>query len=204
MIVIMAKQNQAQLAYEKIRDRVVSRTILQGERLVERNWAEELGVNRSDVRQALSRLLGEGLLEAGKRGGFFVREFTKADMKEFNEIRFVLESTAAKFAIERANSTDIARLEKVCDHMKMMAENGYGKGFSEADLKFHEVLMKAAHNKKLESIYKNANLPLSELSLKDYSRQVMVEDMKVHIGIVNALKEKDIVAMVKLLSTGVV
>ena len=199
----MAKQNKAQLAYERIREKLISRSLEPKERLVERVWAERLNVNRADVRQALSRLLGEGLLEAGPKGGFFVRDFSTADMNEFNEIRLVLESAAAKFTIKRATKKDISELEQICEHMRMMAENGYIMGFGEADLKFHETLVKAAHNKKMESIYKGANLPLSLLVSREISKKEMLKDAEVHAGIVEALKKKDLSAMIKLISKGI-
>ena len=200
----MAKQNQAQVAYEKIREKLISRSLEPGTRLIERIWAEELNVNRADVRQALSRLLGEGLLKAGAKGGFFVAELTIADMEEFNEIRLVLESAAAKYAIKRAKKQDIAMMKKICDHMKLMAENDYIMGVGEADLKFHEMLIKAAHNKKLESIYKNSNLPLSMNISSGVNKKQMLVDVDNHAAIVEALKKKNHPAMVKLLSKGIV
>ncbi|HBG26087.1 MAG: hypothetical protein A2Y10_00405 [Planctomycetes bacterium GWF2_41_51] len=198
----MAKQNQAQLAYEKIREKLISRTLEPGKRLIERVWAENLNVNRADVRQAFSRLLGEGLLVAGEKGGFFVKEFTLVEMKDLNEIRLVLEQAAAKFAIERATKNDIAELEKICEHLRIMSENGYLMGIGEADLKFHERLIKAAHNNKLEFIYKAANLPLSKNITSDVNRDKLISDVKDHIVIVDALKSKNLPKMLKLLSSG--
>jgi DNA-binding GntR family transcriptional regulator len=200
----MAKRNQAQLAYEKIREKLISRTLELGQRLIERVWAENLNVNRADVRQAFSRLLGEGLLVAGEKGGFFVKEFTLAEMKDLNEIRLILEHAAAKFAIQRANKSDIAELEKICEHLQIMSENGYIMGIAEADLKFHERLIKAAHNNKLEFIYKAANLPLSMHVSPNVSREKLISIAKDHIAIVEALKSKNLSRMIKLLSAGLV
>ena len=200
----MAKQNQAQAAYEKIREKLIARTLEPGQRLIERIWAENLNVNRADVRQAFSRLLGEGLLNAGPKGGFFVREFTPAEMSELNEIRLVLESAAAKLAINRATKGDIARLAKICEHMSLMVENGYKMGVGEADLKFHETLVKSAHNSKLEFIYKIANLPLSMHIPPNVSKEKLVSDVAEHIAIVEALKKKNFPEMLKRLSMGLV
>ena len=200
----MAKQNQAQAAYEKIREKLISRALEPGQRLIERIWADELNVNRADARQAFSRLLGEGLLNAGPKGGFFVREFTPAEMSELNEIRLVLEHAAAKWAVNRATKGDIAQLEKICEHMKLMADNGYRMGMGEADLEFHETLMKSAHNSKLEFIYKIANLPLSMHISPNVDKEKLVSDVTDHIAIVEALKKKNLPEMLKLLSKGLV
>jgi len=200
----MAKQNQAQTAYEKIREKLISRTLEPGQRLIERIWAENLKVNRADVRQAFSRLLGEGLLNSGSKGGFFVREFTPAEMSELNEIRLVLESAAAKLAIDRATRGDIVQLEKICEHMGLMVENGYIMGVGEADLKFHETLVKSAHNSKLEFLYKIANLPLSMRTPTNVGKEKLVSDVADHVAIVEALKKKNLPEMLKRLSMGLV
>jgi DNA-binding GntR family transcriptional regulator len=200
----MAKQNQAQVAYERIREKIISRTLESGQRLIERIWAENLNVNRADVRQAFSRLLGEGLLSTGPKGGFFVREFTPAEMRELNEIRLVLESAAAKFAIDRATKSDIMQLVKICEHMKLMVENGYIMGVGEADLKFHEILVKSSHNSKLEFLYKIANLPLSTHIPPNVSKEKLVSDVTDHLAIVEALKKKSFPEMLRLLAKGLV
>jgi DNA-binding GntR family transcriptional regulator len=200
----MAKQNQAQVAYEKIREKLISRTLEPGQRLIERIWAENLNVNRADIRQAFSRLLGEGLLSAGSKGGFFVREFTPAEMSELNEIRLILESAAAKLAINRASKGDIVQLVKICEHMRLMVENGYIMGVGEADLKFHETLIRFAHNSKLEFIYKIANLPLSKNVPANVTKEKLISDVADHVAIVEALKEKNLPEMLRLLSKGLV
>jgi DNA-binding GntR family transcriptional regulator len=199
----MAQLNQAQTAYEKIREKLISRTLEPGQRLVESVWAQNLKVNRADIRQAFARLLGEGLLCAGAKGGFFVREFTDEDMKQMNEVRLALETAAARLAVSRATKHDIAELTKVSEHMIVMAENGYAMGVFEADLRFHEVLVRAAHNEKLESIYRNANLPLSmgmPIVKNDNAR--LLKDAHDHRQIVEALKKKNLPTIVELLSKG--
>ena len=199
----MNQQNKAQLAYQKIREKLISRTLEPGQRLVENLWAQNLNVNRADIRQAFSRLLGEGLLHAGAKGGFFVRKFTQKDMKQMNEVRLILETAAARLAINRATKKDITELTKVCDHMILMAENGYAMGVFEADLRFHEVLVRAAHNEKLENTYKIANLPLSSITpASNSNKEQLLKDSHDHCHIVEAIKKKDLSCIVKLLSTG--
>lgn len=200
----MVKQNQAQVAYEKTREKLISRTLETGQRLIERVWAENLNVNRADVRQAFSRLLGEGLLTAGQKGGFFVKEFTPAEMGELNEIRLILESAAAKLAINCATKGDIVQLEKICQHMGLMVANSYIMGVGEADLKFHEALIKSAHNSKLEFLYKIANLPLSMQIPPNFDKEKLLSDVADHVAIVDALKKKNLPKMLKLLSKGLV
>jgi DNA-binding GntR family transcriptional regulator len=87
--------------------------------------------------------------------------YRKKDWEELNETRFLLEKGAAELAVPRADQEKIKELEKICQHMFDMAENGYEQGFDEADLRFHTVLVKAAHNEKILNVYERANIMLS-------------------------------------------
>ena len=96
----MATINQSEKAYQLIRQQLMARSVEAGSRLTEQAWAEKLSVNRSDVRQALARLRAEGAVVKGPRGGFFAREYSEEDVREINEVRFILESAAARLAAE--------------------------------------------------------------------------------------------------------
>jgi GntR family transcriptional regulator of vanillate catabolism len=82
-----------------------------GERLVELALVERLGVSRTPLRLALTRLEHEGLVMSLAGGGFTVREFTLAEIDDAIELRGVLEGTAARFAAERLSSP--AELEEL-------------------------------------------------------------------------------------------
>ena len=87
-------------AYE-LRQRILGGDLPGGTRLYEVALAEELNISRTPVREAMSRLAEEGLLERGQGGGFQVRSFTLADVLDAIELRGVLEGTAARLAAER-------------------------------------------------------------------------------------------------------
>ena len=188
----MLKTNKADKAYIHIKEKLIARALRPGERLIESVWASQIDVNRADVRQAFSRLVGEGLLRAGTKG-VFVREFLPEDMRELNEIRLILETSAAELAIHRATAEDIAKLEEICDHMHLMAQNGYTLGVFEADLRFHQTFIDAAHNSRLKTLYQNANLPLStsDHAKNSIASEILIRDANEHRMIVEALKNKD-------------
>jgi len=93
-----------------IRDLVFSGAVAPGERLTEITMSERLGISRTPVRTALSRLEQEGILVMIPSGGYAVRAFTQADIIDAIELRGVLEGTAARFAAERG--VDPARIEQ--------------------------------------------------------------------------------------------
>ncbi|MFI4910074.1 MAG: GntR family transcriptional regulator [Sedimentisphaeraceae bacterium JB056] len=192
-------KNQAQKAYIEIRKHLMARSLKPGERLTEKNWSEKLGVNRADVKQAFSRLLGEGLLMTGAKGGFFVKEFTNQELEELLEIRSILETAAAKRALTHATKEEIDELEKISNLMLEMARNNYYMGFKEADLHFHETLVKSSHNKKLEQIYMMANLPISGgTEIRDKSEHLLETDALKHIDMVKALRNRDETKLISL------
>lgn len=200
------REQQYEIAYTKLREKLITHTIKPGERLIEQQLAHTIGVNRGDIRQAFTRLLAEGLITRGEKGGMFAQEYSSDYIQEVLETRLVIEKAAASLAVKRANEADIQALESGIDHMKFMAENGYEYGFAEADMRFHETLVQAAHNGKLFQIYKLANLPLTFSFQKRESfhdrKTSMLQDARSHEQMVQALKGRRGEDLIALLTAG--
>lgn len=100
-------------AYE-LRQRIVHGGLPGGTRLYEVALSEELQISRTPVREAMSRLAEEGLLERAQGGGFQVRAFSLGDVSDSIELRGVLEGTAARMAAERgADGPGLAAVREV-------------------------------------------------------------------------------------------
>lgn len=95
----------------ELRQRIVGGDLPGGTRLYEVALAEELDISRTPVREAMSRLAEEGLLERARGGGFVVRSFTYRDVVDAIELRGVLEGTAARLAAERG--VDPAKISEI-------------------------------------------------------------------------------------------
>jgi len=96
-----ANSNLTKSAVYRLRQRIVQGDFAGGTRLYEVALSDELQISRTPVREAMSRLAEEGLLERAPGGGFQVRAFTLADVIDAIELRGVLEGTAARLAAER-------------------------------------------------------------------------------------------------------
>lgn len=96
-----ADASQTVKAQLRLRELIVGGELLPGERVAEMALVERLGVSRTPVRSALSKLLDEGLLEALPGGGYVVRAFTEAEIHDAIEVRGTLEGLAARLAAER-------------------------------------------------------------------------------------------------------
>ena len=99
----MKKETQGDIAYQELRRRILIAQLEPNVRLKEDEWAKKLNVSRMAVRESLTRLLGEGLVESGEKGGYFVAEMTIEDIKNIRELREILELAAIRLAIQFIN-----------------------------------------------------------------------------------------------------
>ena len=190
----MKSDSQANHVYSELRRRILTGQFEPNARLKEDHWAQKLGVSRMAVRETLTRLLGEGLVFAGDKGGYFVTEMTEEDVKNIREVREILEIAALKLAIERITTEQVKLMEKICKDFSNMMENGYVMGANEADIKFHETLVAASGNPRLLKLYYNAHIPLFHQKIG--KTKVYLEDHeltnKEHLALLNAIKEKNL------------
>jgi DNA-binding GntR family transcriptional regulator len=189
----MADKTLSQIAYQELRRRILILELAPNERLKEEEWAAKLGVSRTGIREALTRLLGEGLVRAGERGGFFVMQMTEKDIREVRALREVLETAAFDMACERVTEEELSGLEQTCNDFGDLVRKGYHSGACECDLRFHHLLVAASGNRHLMEVYERSNIPLFHLKL---GRSVMFTDdyqetEQEHRQILEALRKRD-------------
>jgi DNA-binding GntR family transcriptional regulator len=190
----MKSDSLALKAYKELRKKILSQQLAPNTRLKEDEWALKVKVSRMAIREALNRLLGEGLLKVGEKGGYFVKPVTVEDVKQIRELREILELGAIRLAYEKITPAEINQLEKICDNFSMMAAEGYTSGACEADIKFHETLMKCAHNEKLLQLYITSHIPLFHEKMGKAMGTIDDHEQtdKEHRQIVKALKTKNL------------
>jgi GntR family transcriptional regulator, vanillate catabolism transcriptional regulator len=98
----------------RLRELIVSGALPPGERLAELALVEKLGVSRTPVRAALQRLAEEGLLDAIPGGGWSVKAFSEADVRDAIELRGTLEGLAARLAAERGAPAGLMAQARQC------------------------------------------------------------------------------------------
>lgn len=132
-------------ALVELRQRIMDGTLPGGTRLFEVAMAEDLQISRTPVREAMSRLAEEGLLERARNGGFMVRSFAYADVLDTLELRGVLEGTVARLAAERGVSE--AKLKEIGEIVRRLdacfgedpAEVDF-EAYSDLNTQFHDAL----------------------------------------------------------------
>jgi DNA-binding GntR family transcriptional regulator len=100
------------LAYATIRAWIVEGRLGPGDHLVEQRIAEELGLSRTPVREAVRMLASEGLVVAERHRGAIVRRLTRDDVLDLYELRSRLEGYAAELAAQRRTNADIAEIDR--------------------------------------------------------------------------------------------
>ncbi len=190
----MKKDSQADLVYQEIRRRILIGQMESNARITEDFWAKKLTVSRMAIREALTRLYGEGLVVAGEKGGYYVTEMKAEDVVEVRELREIMELAAVRLAMDKISESQLTDLENLCKDFSEMVQKGYILGACEADIKFHEMLVHSSGNERLLKSYHNAHIPLFHQKIGKSKGYVEDYDLtnKEHLTIVEALRKKDL------------
>ncbi|QYZ69620.1 GntR family transcriptional regulator [Neotabrizicola shimadae] len=144
-----AKGTHAQRALTLLRQRILNGALPGGTRLYEVALAEELGISRTPIRDALARLAVESLLDRVPAGGFVVRSFAVSDVVDTIELRGVLEGTAARFAAERGVApTALAEAQETLTGLDGLftAQELDIEAYSQLNTAFHDLLAQMAQS----------------------------------------------------------
>ena len=140
------------VVFENLREAIVEGRLKPGQRLMEVQLAEQLGVSRTPVREAIRKLELEGLVVMLPRKGAYVANMSLKDLIDVLEIRASLEGLAASLAAERTTDEDIKKLESIVEEFKDGINESNVEALLRKDVEFHECIFKAANNKKLEKM----------------------------------------------------
>ncbi|NLY75741.1 MAG: GntR family transcriptional regulator [Firmicutes bacterium] len=181
-----------ELVFESLREAIISGHLRPGERLMEIQLAEEMGVSRTPVREAIRKLELEGLVVMLPRKGAYVAGLSLKDIVDVFEIRGALEGLAAELAAERINEAELEELER---YLVKIAEN-IDKGDLEkvvaTDTDFHSLLYKASRNQRLSQIINNLREQIQRFRTTSLSYPGrMKAALEEHRKIVEAISERN-------------
>lgn len=143
----MATDGYVEQAYRIIRQRILDNVYPAGYRALEREFAEELSLSRTPVREALLRLQSEGLIELIPRHGARVLPVSAGDMREIYDVLTALESMAAEIVTRRRPSAaELRPLSSASREMVEALRNDDLDAWARADEHFHRQLLELAGN----------------------------------------------------------
>jgi DNA-binding GntR family transcriptional regulator len=138
-------------AYEALRDAIMTKRFLPGERLMETELADEMGISRTPVREAMRRLEADGYVVIIPRKGSYVAGFSMKDVMDVFEIRTALEMLAAQRAAERATEEELDALKQAVSDMSNTG-NGDLLTTVDSDARFHSLIYQMSKNNRLISL----------------------------------------------------
>ncbi len=147
-------KNAREAAFEKIKEAIIKGHFKPGEKLVEQTLAQEMGVSRTPVREAIRRLEAEGFVVSIPRKGVVVSRTDKEEIVQLYSIRAELEGLAARWAIEHADENDIQKLDEAVLRMEETAASGDLDGVVQSNALFHDAIAQASKSRILCTLLK--------------------------------------------------
>lgn len=175
----------------------------QEQRLSDVTLAEKLGVSRTPVRQALERLVKDGLVRADPRRGFWSRVFTSQDIREIYDLRGALEVLALRLAAPHLTSADLQSQLTTQQQVRGLLEQGQApiSMFLESDFRVHTLFIRASNNARLIDYLATLRSQYSIYQVKDTSYpQRMGLALDEHEKVLQALLDHDIETAANLLA----
>ena len=137
------------VVFNTLRQAILRGELKPGERLMEIQLANKLGVSRTPIREALRKLELEGLVNMVPRKGAEVADITEKSLRDVLEVRKALEELSVQLACEKITEEEIEELKRVAERFKDTLNDQDVTKIAEADVAFHDVIYTATDNQKL-------------------------------------------------------
>ena len=177
--------------YDELRTRILTRTHAAGEKLSLHHLADELGVSRSPVHHALTRLVAEGLLTVRARRGYFVTPVTAHALAEGYDVRLALELHAAEHTVGRLRSRDLRELRSLLEATSDAISH---EEWDVANAAFHEHQIDLAGNTLLSRFYRELSVNLLMQVIRGGRLEGHASLVTEHSRIVEAFEAADLAA----------
>jgi len=138
-----------EVVFNSIRGAIISGVLKPGERLMEVQLAEKMGVSRTPIREAIRKLELEGLVVMIARKGAYVADLSIKNITDVLEVRAALEGLASGLAALRMTEEEIKDLELTAKRFEQAMNSNDVEGIIQTDIEFHEKIFKATRNEKL-------------------------------------------------------
>lgn len=181
--------------FDTIRTAIIKGDLKPGQRLMEVQLAQELGVSRTPVRESIRKLELEGLVKMVARKGAYVTPLTIEDLADMMEIRRALEGLAAELAAKNATEEDIRILKELNEEFIRGLLEDNADQIIDSDIRFHDHLYKCSGNEKLWHMTAQLREQMQRVRVEYVHK---VEDKKPLIGqheaIIDFIERRDPIA----------
>jgi DNA-binding GntR family transcriptional regulator len=187
----------SEAAYEILREKIISREFAAGQRLDLDTIAEQLGISRTPIREALARLEMEGLVAILPRSGTYVTNPNPCEIAESFDVRRVLEVYAVELAISRMSDKDLENLSAIIQELGDLAaaedRDAIYPWYLTLDHELHRQLVNLAGNERLRQAHERENLhaQMARIRYRRSERELDVAQEE-HERILAALRARDV------------
>jgi DNA-binding GntR family transcriptional regulator len=184
-----------ELVYTVVRQGILDGTYEEGARLGEVELATSLKVSRTPVREALRRLLSDGLIETIPNQGSRVRRWDPAQLGELFSVRALLEANSAGLAAGRVTEEDVVLMQKLCKQMESAARSGPRQDLERVgtlDDEFHQMIHLASGNTLMPGLIRSlVQIPAVRRATMLHPPRLIGQMMRQHQEILAALRIGD-------------
>lgn len=187
-----ASGNASDTATEMIRNAILNGDLKPASRLGEFQLAEQLGISRTPVREALQRLSHEGLIELLPNRGASVRSYTQQELVDLYELRALLEGHAAKLAAAKLDDAALVELRLSCERFDALEPHADVAELVAENTRFHHLVVDASASKLLQGMVEQVvKMPLVYKTYVWYSPDQKRASEYYHHQITSALERRD-------------
>ena len=186
---IIQHNNLSLLVYDKLKSMILLKQLHPGQKIIQDVLAEQMGVSRTPLRQALQMLESEFLVESIPRKGMAVKDIGLKDIIDVYDCREGLECVAVRLAAGRATPARVSGLREMFALFSENIESADPDRYTEADMTFHNALLELSENEFLVRMFRKSNLLLQirRIGLVRPPKETLPE----HMAIINALSAGD-------------
>lgn len=183
------------VVFNTLRQAILRGELKPGERLMEIQLANRLGVSRTPIREAIRKLELEGLVLMIPRKGAEVAEITEKNLRDVLEVRGALEELAVGLACDRIDKEGIESLKKAAKGFEAVLDSEDITKIAEADVAFHDIIYNATANERLIQLLNNLREQMYRyrveyLKQKECHPKLMSEHLEIICAIENGERDK--------------
>ncbi|MCI8773816.1 MAG: GntR family transcriptional regulator [Lachnospiraceae bacterium] len=143
------------VVFNTLRKAILTGELKPGERLLEIQLANQLGVSRTPIREAIRKLELEGLVIMMPRRGAEVAQITEKGLRDVLEVRRALDALCTELACDRITEEEKQRLRDACDEFEKATATGDATVIAAADVALHDIIVEATRNQRLIQLINN-------------------------------------------------
>lgn len=174
----------------RLREQILSGQLGDGARIVERDVAQDMGLSRGPIREALRQLEHEGLILWLPRRGARVASITRDDAEEFFALRAAVEPVAAEFFLKRKDPERFAPFDDCLEQLQRAADAGDWPSATLVHVEFHSLVYTLSGRRRLERVWESLRVPVLQTFRLHRPLVDSIEELpRMHYRILDALKQ---------------